>query len=42
MFTGIVKALGKVTKIVNGADSAQLTIESPGFLATSSWVIRFQ
>ena len=31
MFTGIVEALGKVTKIVNGADSAQLTIESPGF-----------
>jgi riboflavin synthase len=33
MFTGIVKALGKVTKIVNGADSAQLTIESPGFFS---------
>jgi len=31
MFTGIVEALGTVTKIVNGADSAQLTIESPGF-----------
>ena len=31
MFTGIVEALGKVTKIVNGADSAQLTIESPAF-----------
>ena len=31
MFTGIVAALGKVTKIVNGTDSAQLTIESPGF-----------
>ena len=33
MFTGIVEALGKVTKIVNGADSAQLTIESPGFFS---------
>jgi riboflavin synthase len=31
MFTGIVEALGKVTRIVNGADSAQLTIECPGF-----------
>ena len=33
MFTGIVEALGKITKIVNGADSAQLTIESPGFFS---------
>ena len=33
MFTGIVESLGKVTKIVNGADSAQLTIESPGFFS---------
>ena len=33
MFTGIVEALGKVTKIVNGADSAQLTIASPGFFS---------
>ncbi len=33
MFTGIVEALGKVTKIVNGADSAQLTIESPDFFS---------
>ena len=33
MFTGIVEALGKVKKIVNGADSAQLTIESPGFFS---------
>ncbi len=31
MFTGIVEAQGTVTKIVNGADSAQITIESPGF-----------
>lgn len=31
MFTGIVEALGKVTKVVNGTDSVQLTIESPGF-----------
>ncbi len=33
MFTGIVEALGKVTKIVNGADSAQFTIESSGFFS---------
>jgi len=33
MFTGIVESLGKVTKIVNGADSVQLTIESPGFFS---------
>jgi riboflavin synthase len=33
MFTGIVQALGTVTKIVNGADSAQLTIDSPGFFS---------
>ena len=33
MFTGIVEALGSVTKIVNGADSAQLTIESPDFFS---------
>ena len=31
MFTGIVQALGKVTNIVNGADSAQLTIESADY-----------
>ena len=33
MFTGIVEALGKVTNIVNGPDSAQLTIESAGFFS---------
>ena len=33
MFTGIVQALGTVTKIVNGPDSAQLTIDSPGFFS---------
>ena len=33
MFTGIVQALGTVTKIVNGSDSAQLTIDSPGFFS---------
>ena len=33
MFTGIVQALGIVTKIVNGPDSAQLTIDSPGFFS---------
>jgi riboflavin synthase len=33
MFTGIVQALGTVTKIVNGPESAQLTIDSPGFFS---------
>jgi len=33
MFTGIVQALGTVTKIVNGADSAQLTINCSGFFS---------
>ena len=33
MFTGIVQALGTITKIVNGSDSAQLTIDSPGFFS---------
>ena len=33
MFTGIVEAMGKVTNIVNGPDSAQLTIESVGFFS---------
>jgi riboflavin synthase len=33
MFTGIVQALGTITKIVNGPDSAQLTIDSPGFFS---------
>ena len=33
MFTGIVEALGKITKIVTGPDSAQLTIESSGFFS---------
>ena len=33
MFTGIVAALGKVTQIVHGPESAQLTIESPGFFS---------
>lgn len=33
MFTGIVEALGKITKIVTGPDSAQLTIESTGFFS---------
>ena len=33
MFTGIVEALGKVTNIVNGPDSAQLTIESASFFS---------
>ena len=33
MFTGIVEAMGKVTNIVNGPDSAQLTIESAGFFS---------
>ena len=31
MFTGIIEAMGKVTNIVNGPDSAQLTIEIAGF-----------
>jgi len=31
MFTGIVQAIGKVTAIENGPDSARLTIESAGF-----------
>ena len=31
MFTGIIEAMGKVTNIVNGPDSAQLTIQSAGF-----------
>ncbi|MFM7860674.1 MAG: riboflavin synthase [Candidatus Nanopelagicaceae bacterium] len=33
MFTGIVEALGRVSKIVTGSDSAQLTIESPGYFS---------
>ena len=33
MFTGIVEAMGTVTKIVTGPDSAQLTIESKGFFS---------
>lgn len=33
MFTGIVEAMGKVTNIVNGPDSAQLTIESTRFFS---------
>ena len=33
MFTGIVAALGKVTNIENGPESAQLTIESQGFFS---------
>ena len=33
MFTGIVQALGTVTKIVNGSDSAQLTIDCLGFFS---------
>ena len=33
MFTGIIEAMGKVTNIVNGPDSAQLTIESTGFFS---------
>jgi riboflavin synthase len=33
MFTGIVEAMGKVTNIVNGPESAQLTIESTGFFS---------
>ena len=33
MFTGIVEAMGKVTNIVNGPDSAQLTIQSAGFFS---------
>jgi riboflavin synthase len=33
MFTGIVEAMGKVTNIVTGPDSAQLTIESKGFFS---------
>jgi riboflavin synthase len=33
MFTGIVQALGTVTKIVSGPESAQLTIDSPGFFS---------
>jgi riboflavin synthase len=33
MFTGIVQALGTVTKIVNGPDSAQLTIDCSGFFS---------
>ena len=33
MFTGIVEAQGKVIEIVNGADSAQLTIAAPGFFS---------
>lgn len=33
MFTGIVEAMGKVTNIVNGPDSAQLTIQSAGYFS---------
>jgi riboflavin synthase len=33
MFTGIVEAMGKVTNIVHGPDSAQLTIESKSFFS---------
>jgi riboflavin synthase len=33
MFTGIIEALGRVTTVVNGAESAQLTIASPGFFS---------
>jgi riboflavin synthase len=33
MFTGIVAALGQVTNIENGPDSAKLTIQSPGFFS---------
>lgn len=33
MFTGIVAALGKVTNIANGPESAQLTIEAKGFFS---------
>ena len=33
MFTGIVEAMGTVTKIVTGPDSAQLTIESKAFFS---------
>ncbi len=33
MFTGIVEAQGKVIEIVNGADSAQVTIAAPGFFS---------
>ena len=33
MFTGIVEAMGTLTKIVTGPDSAQLTIESKAFFS---------
>ena len=33
MFTGIVEALGTVTTVINGTDSAQLTILSKGFFS---------
>ena len=33
MFTGIVEAMGTVTNIVNGPDSAQLTIQSAGYFS---------
>ena len=33
MFTGIVQAQGQVTKYEAGSDSAQITINSPGFFA---------
>ena len=33
MFTGIVEALGRVSKIVTGSDSAQLTIEGPDYFS---------
>lgn len=33
MFTGIVEALGTVIKVVTGPDSAQITVQSPGFFS---------
>ncbi|MFM1757449.1 MAG: hypothetical protein RL193_26 [Actinomycetota bacterium] len=33
MFTGIVEALGTVIKVVTGPDSAQITLQSPGFFS---------
>jgi riboflavin synthase len=33
MFTGIVEAMGTVAEVINGPDSAQLTIKSPTFFS---------
>jgi riboflavin synthase len=33
MFTGIIESLGTVATVINGPDSAQLTIVSPGFFS---------